>query len=289
MKGMDYLRQALEADPGHALAWACLSRARSCEAGLGWTPVTEGYSRAREAAQRALALEPDLAEGHLALGMVQMSHDWDWKSADASYGRALELAPGSAEALRAAGGLARDLGRLEEAIALGRRAVEQDPLSPGGYNGLGTTYRVAGLLSDAETAYRRALEISPQRVANHMMLSLVLLAQGRGEEALTEAMQEPEEWAHLFALAVVHHAGGRREESDRALRDLTEKHAGEAALQIAATHAIRGEAEAAFEWLERAYSQRDAGLGDVRSEPAFASLHTDRRWGAFVKKMGLAD
>ncbi len=288
-KGIDYLRQAVEVDPGHALAWACLSRAYSHEAGYGWTPVAEGYARAREAAMRALALEPDLVEGHLALGAIQILHDWDWKGADASHRRALELAPDRAEVLRAAGGLACDLGRLEEAIALGRRAIDKDPLSAGGHTSLGMSYRAAGFYSEAEKAYRRALEISPQRVATRMMLSLVLFAQGRSEEALTEAMNEPEEWARLATLAVLHHAVGRREESDRALQDLTEKYVADAALQIAAIHAARGEVDDAFAWLEKAYDQRDAGLAGIKREPVLASLHADPRWEAFLSKIGLAE
>jgi Tfp pilus assembly protein PilF len=115
VKGIEYLKQALEVDPGHALAWSALSRAYAHEAGYGWTPVTEGYIRARDAAERALALEPDLVEGHLALGSIRVSHDWDWKGADVSYRRALELAPGDPNVLRAAGGL-RATWPAEEAI-----------------------------------------------------------------------------------------------------------------------------------------------------------------------------
>jgi serine/threonine protein kinase/tetratricopeptide (TPR) repeat protein len=289
VKGIEYLKQALAVDPGHALAWAWLSRAFAYEAGYGWTPITEGYARARDAAKRALSLEPDLAEGYVALGSIQVSHDWDWKGADTSYRRALELAPGDAAVLRSAGALACDLGRLQEAIELGRRAVEQDPLSAGCYTNLGMSYRAAGLLPDAEQAFRRAIEISPQRVATHMMVSLALFEQGRIEEALSEALNEPEEWARLSMLPIVYHAAGRQDEADRALHDLIEKFAGDAAYQIAAVYATCGEPEPTFEWLERSYAQRDAGLSSVKSEPCFAPLHSDPRWGAFLKKMGLAD
>jgi serine/threonine protein kinase/tetratricopeptide (TPR) repeat protein len=289
LKGMEYLNAALAADPGHALAWVALARAWAYMAGFGWAPVAEGYGRAREAAQRALTVEPDLAEGHMALGELKAAHDWDWKGADASLRRALELAPGNADVLRAAGGLACDLGRLEEAAMLGRRAVEQDPLSSGAYMALGHAYRLAGMNSDAEEAIRRALEFAPQRVAGRMVLSVVLLLQGRTEDALAEAEQEREEWARLSALAVVQHARGRREEADGALADLTRKYGNVAGLQIAAVHAFRGDTEAAFEWLESAYRERDPGLASMKREPLFLSLHSDPRWGAFLKKMGLED
>ena len=99
-KAIGYLKQALELDPAFALAWARAGRAYSTEAGHGWAPVAEGYARAREAVARALALEPDLAEAHAQMGWIQMTHDWDWRGAEASYRRALELAPGNAAVLQ---------------------------------------------------------------------------------------------------------------------------------------------------------------------------------------------
>ena len=88
--------------PSFALAWAGLSRVHQMQAGYGFAPIDEGYERGREAAQRALAIAPDLAEGHIELGRIQKMYDWDWPAADASYRRAMELAPGDAHALRAA-------------------------------------------------------------------------------------------------------------------------------------------------------------------------------------------
>jgi TolB-like protein len=287
--GIDHLRRAVEVDSGHALAWACLSWAHALESNTGMAAVEEGMARARETARRALALEPDLAEGHLALGTVQLWYDWDWKSAEASYRRALQLAPGNAEVLRAAGILNYDLGRLDEALALCRRAIEQDPLSVSSYNYFGRVCRGKGLWPEAETAFRKALEISPESVSTHFLLSMVLDAQGRGEEALAVAMNEAAEWARLCALAVLHHTGGRPAEADEALRGLNERHAGHAAYQIALAHAVRGETDAAFEWLERAYAQRDSGLAIMKPEPLYRTLHADPRWAAFLAKMGLAD
>ena len=124
-----YLEQALERDPAFALAWAELGRAYQIEAEKGWTPLADGVARARESVARALALEPDLAEGHTALGGIQMSYDWDWRGAEASFARAVALAPRDGRVLHAASALAQMLGRLDEAIGLQRRAIEQDPLS----------------------------------------------------------------------------------------------------------------------------------------------------------------
>lgn len=288
-KGIGYLRKAVAADPGHALAWACLSWAHALEGAIGFAGVDDAFPKAREVAQHALALEPELAEGHLALASVQHWYDWDWKSADASYRRALELAPGNAEVLRAVGLLALCLGRPDEAETLCRRAIDQDPLSVSSYTYLGRVYRSKGLLADAEHVFRKALEISPDGAASHGLLAWTLDEQGRGEEALEESLKEKEDWARNTSLAIIHHTAGRAAESDRALRELIETRARDAAYQVAEVYAMRGEADQAFEWLERAYAQRDSGVALTKCDPHFRSLHGDARWGAFLKKLGLPD
>jgi predicted Zn-dependent protease len=106
---------------------------------------------------------------------------------------------------------------------------------------------------------------------------------------MVEVLREPEEWARLYALAIIHHGAGRHAESDEALRELTEKYAGNAAYQVAEVHAARGEADPAFEWLERAYVQRDSGLAWTKIDPFLRPLHADPRWGVFLRKMKLAD
>ena len=288
-KGIGYLRQALELDPGHALAWAELSRAHMNEANGGWAPVAESYARAREAVKRALALEPDLAEGHARLGGIQKNYDWDWTGAEASYRRALELAPGNPVVLDGAGVLAESLGRFEEAIQLMRRSVERDPLSSAAYSNLALVCYSAGRLAEAEEACRKTLDLAPQRICTRAHLAHVLLDQGRGEEALAEARQEPEEVHRLWALATVHHAAGRRAESDEALRELVEKHAKDWAFQIGEVHAARGEVDAAFEWLERAYAQRDPGLAYLKPDRMLRSLRGEPRWGALLRMVGFEE
>ncbi|HEY7379515.1 MAG TPA: tetratricopeptide repeat protein [Steroidobacteraceae bacterium] len=288
-KAIEYLKQALDRDPKFALAWAELSLAYSNEAALGWASVVTGYGRAREAAARALALEPELAEAHAQMALIQRNYDWDWRGAEASFGRALELAPGNAVVLRQVGRLAASLGRLDEAIGLYRRAIEQDPLSAAAYASLGLALDEADRLAEAEQAYRKALELAPQRTLVHAGLGLNLLAQGRGDEALDEAQREPELWRRLWALTIIHHASGRGGEADAALDELIAKHAEDAAFQIAIVYATRGEMDFAFEWLERAYLQRDTGLSQMKPSQLLRPLHADPRWNALLRKMGLAD
>jgi serine/threonine-protein kinase len=288
-KAIESQLQALALDPEFALAWAELAWAYARQADFGWAPVAERYARSREAVARALALEPDLAEGHAVLAGIRTFHDWDWRGAVASLGRALELAPGNGKALRLAGMLARFQGRFEDAIALHHRALEQDPLSTLDHGHLGLTLYAADREVEAEAAYRRALELAPRRSTARSHLSLALLAQGRADEALTESAREPDERYRLFAIAIIQHAMKRQAESDTALRALSQTYAEAGAYQIAEVHAIRGETPEAFIWLERAYAQRDGGLSEAKTSPRLRALHADARWIAFLKKLGFEE
>jgi tetratricopeptide (TPR) repeat protein len=191
--------------------------------------------------------------------------------------------------LRGAGALARTLGRPEEAIGFLRRALEQDPLTAVAYHNLGTALESMDRFAEAEAAYRKALELSPQRVIARGYLSLMLLAQGRGEEALKEALREPDEATQLWAVAIIHHGLDHARESDAALEELIEKYSEDSAFQIAELYGVRGEVDRGFEWLERAHEQRDGGLTGVKLNPRLRSLHGDPRWGAFLRKMGLQE
>jgi adenylate cyclase len=285
--GIECLRQVVSIDPEYALAWAALSSAEAIAAGSGgWTPFDEGYGRAREAAERALALEPDLAEGHAALAEVYSGYDWDWSRADRSTRRALELAPGSVDAVLAGAALTGNLGRLEEALALCRRAIALDPLNVRGHRYLGIYSLFAGMLEQAEAALKDAIELSPLGGSTYRSLGQVYLAQGRFPEALAAFKEESHEGFRLLGLAAAYHALGRNAPSSVALEQLAEfpMHA----FLNAQANAYRGDVDKAFEWLERAYAQRNAGLSQMKCEPFLHNLHGDPRWPLFLKKMGLA-
>jgi serine/threonine protein kinase/tetratricopeptide (TPR) repeat protein len=286
VKAYGYLEKALEIDPAYAPALALLGRMHMREADMGWVAAETGHKLGREFVERALSLEPDLPEGHAALGWTRMCIDWDWSGADASFRRAQELMPGNTIVLCYASSMASNLGRLEEAIELANRALDHDPLSSFPYITLGLVLSRSGRFSEAEEAFRRGIELSPQRACIRAHLALALLGQGRRDEALADAMQEPERWARLWALAIIHHTAGRPQQTDDALRELIESEAETAAYQIASVYAIRHEVDSAFEWLERAYSLRDTGLAETKSNPHFRPLHGDPRWTAFLTKVG---
>lgn len=288
-RAIDYLNEAIALDEGFALAWSEVGFAHARQGGNGWGPVVEEFDRAREAVARALALEPDLPEGHAHMAWIQMYRDRDWSGAEASYARASSLMPGSAEVLSGASGLEYNLNRLDDAIALCRRALEQDPLSSATYHRLGLSLYRLDRFSEALDAFRKALELAPRRQGTHANMALALVGLAQDSQALSEAKAEPAGWARLWALAIVEHARGDREASDKALRELIVVHGGHAAVQIAEACGARGEVDSAFEWLERAYELGDPGLSEVTNSPQLFSLHGDPRWGEFLKKMGLED
>jgi tetratricopeptide (TPR) repeat protein len=288
-RAVDYFRRSRERDPEYAPAWAGLSQAYARQADSASVPTADGYRRAREAAEKALALDPQLAEAHLAMGWIQSTYDWNWAAADASVLRALELEPGSAEALRLASIQASTLGRMNEAIGLANKGIERDPLRPNSYNNLGLILLAVNRDTEAEAAFRRAQELDPGGASRHYGIGLSLLLQGKTDATLQEIQQETDDVWRLSGLPLAFHALGRRSESEAALADLKSKYAGEAAYQIAAVHAFRDEADLAFEWLERAYNQRDGGLADIKGDRPMRGLVGDPRYKAFLLKMNLPE
>ena len=193
----------------------------------------------------------------------------------------------NATALAGAGALCMNLAQFDEAVRYYERAVDRDPLNAGAHHNLGVPLLYVGRLSEAEAAFRLAVDLAPQTAGTRCYLSWTLQAQGKSAEAISIAEQEPEAWVRFWALAVLHGLEGRRSESDAALQGLIGGYADLCTFQIAEVHAVREEPDEAFRWLERAYELRDSGLSDLSSSPRLRSLREDPRWKPFVQKVGL--
>jgi tetratricopeptide (TPR) repeat protein len=179
--------------------------------------------------------------------------------------------------------------RLEDAVALMRRAVELDPLSGALHCFLAGSYRIAARLDEAETAIQKSLELSPRSGFAHFYQSDIYLAQGRLDEALEAAKREINGVFRMLALANVYHAQRRHTEANAALDELIQTYKDTGALQIAEALAYRGERDRAFTWLERACLQRDPGMSMVRVLPNLRGLHDDPRWKPLLERVGLVD
>ena len=184
--------------------------------------------------------------------------------------------------------LALDMGRFDVATRLQKYIVERDPVSALGHERLGTAYQYGGRYDEAVASYETALGLSPARIVTHYTIGSCLLFQGKPEAALEAMQQEPDESWRLFGLAIVQHALGRGAESDATLAQLIAKYEKDSAYNIAYVLAMRGEADRAFEWLDKAVAHKDGGLADVVVQPFLKPLHDDPRWLPFLRKLGRA-
>ena len=286
-KALRYFGEAVDLDPDYAPAWTGLSLAYGTYASEGYGPVADGFEKARRAVERALELDPNLAEAHAALALIRRVYDWDWVGADASSQRALALDPGNPRLILDAARVASTLGRLDEALDLTRRAVTADPLNVRVHYRLARYAYFLGRLDEAAAAFQKVLELNPEYPGAHADLALVYLAQSRTDAALAEMEQEKRDLWQSFGLAILYHALGRQNEADAKLSEFIESYQDVAAYQIAEVYAYRGEVDRAFEWLDRAYVQRDGGLSQIKGDPHLKRLGSDPRYAAFLEKMRL--
>ena len=286
-KASRYFTQAVEIDPLFAPAWAGLSRARTVAGAEGYASPDSVFGEARRAAERAIAIDPNLAEGHLALSLVRRTYDWDWTGAAAAAQRALQLEPNNAEIVFSLGRLASTLGNLDEAIALSRRAAALDPLNVQVHYRLARYEHFAGQLEASHVTFAKVFELNPEYPAAHQGFALVLADQGRGDAAIAELTREPSPYWRVYGEALVYQSLGRRAEADAALVRLVDKYADSGAFQIAHVYAHRGQLDETLAWLERAYRVRDTGLSQLKALPDFWPFERDPRYLAFLDKMAL--
>jgi TolB-like protein/DNA-binding winged helix-turn-helix (wHTH) protein/cytochrome c-type biogenesis protein CcmH/NrfG len=288
-RAVSYYEQAIKLDPDYAAALVELSRVLFRQADKGFIPAEEGFQRAREAANHALELDTGLAEAHAQLAWIKEFHDWDWNGADTEFQRALALAPGDSKIVSQAATMSVYLGRFDKALELENRAVQLDPLNALSRGSRGQHLYFAGRLEDAASDLKRCLQLNPDVPHAHQVLGLVYLATGHQQEALAEINAEPSVRWQFQGQALVYHALNREGDAERALADYIAKYKNEAAYEIAEIYAFRNENAKAFEWLERAYTQRDAGLVALKVDPLVRGLHTDPRYRAMLEKLRLSD
>jgi TolB-like protein/DNA-binding winged helix-turn-helix (wHTH) protein len=282
-----YYERATQLDPSYALAWVGLSRARNWQTNQGLIPLEEGRRLSREAIERALTLNPNLAAAHSQMGRIRKFVDFDWAGADASVQRAIALEPGNPEYLDQAAYSAAMFSRSDEALALARRAVELDPLNPGSWSGLGEIKYLEGQLPGAEADVKKSLELSPDVFPGPILLSKIYVMEGRPQDALAEIERVRTDATRAWLYAVTYAAQGREKASDAALKELIAKYSTRAANSVAAVYALRNQRDEAFQWLDRAYAQREGNLAFTNLDPMLNNLRSDPRFTAFLKKLNL--
>jgi tetratricopeptide (TPR) repeat protein len=291
-KGIEYFNQALEKDPNYARAYFGLS---ACYSVLGnnYLPPHEAFPTAKAYAAKALAIDDELAEAHMAMGAIRLYYDWDWAEAEKELKRAQTLDPNNGEAHLLYGDCLEIRGRFDEAKAKRKRALELDPLSPKYSMVAGATSYFAGQYTEAIAQNEKTINLESRYLPAYFWLGQAYEQKKMYEQAIatyqkgiTQAERHPRVIAalgHAYALA------GQRDKAQKALaelREISKQHHIDPYL-IAFINVGLGDKEQAFAWLEKAYQERSSILIWLKVEPTFDSLRTDPRFQDLLRRIGL--
>jgi tetratricopeptide (TPR) repeat protein len=294
-KGLQMFQQALEKDPGYAMAYVGVADSYNLLSSFGYEamPPRETRPKAKAAALKALELDQGLGEAHVSLAQVLANYDWDFPAAEKEFKRAIELSPGYPTGHDFYAIHLMAMGRQEEAIAEARHALELDPLSLILRNRLARALRYARRYDEGIAEERKALEMDPTFYISRVILGVMLLEEGQKEEALAE-FQKAREFSRgsFFDLAWMGYCQavtGRRAEAIKTLERLKElsKQRYIPAYYFAFVYAGLGERDQAFGQLERAYQERSDFLLFLKVTESMASLRSDPRFADLVRRIGL--
>src|SRR5438132_629193 len=285
-KTVAYFDEAIRLDPDYALVYAERSEAWTLIGDLSGQGKT-AWPKAREDAEKAVAIAPALAEAHAALGWVRCFVEWKFADGLSELKRAKELSPANPTANDLLARIVVYLGRPAEAEKQARQAAELDPLAFPAQNNLARALFFEGKFDEADAIARKAAEVHPAAASNRRFQVLIAVQRRDGETALREAQLEPDEAYRGFELAPAHYVRGDRAAADAALADLIAKSRDIAAYQIAQVYAVRGEKEKTFEWLQISFDTHDTGTLGLLIDPLLRDLRTDPRYKRLLAKLGL--
>jgi serine/threonine-protein kinase len=293
-EGIKYFEQAIAEDADYALAYTGLADSYALQVDYRGLPVRDGMERARAMARKALELDDSLAEAHTSLGWVSFIYDWDWSGAARELERAIRLNPAYSVARQWHSWFLVAMGRTGAALEEGRRAIELDPASVSIRRSMGWLLYYARDNEAALDHLRRALEMNPTSEENHRLLGLAYAQLGKYDEAAAsfrEAVASSDNPGLANAdLGLVAALKGRKTEA-RAVLDGLRAAAKEryvSPVAFVTLHAALGDADAAFEWLERAHADRRGWLAYLRVEPLLDSLRSDPRFTRLLERMRLS-
>ena len=291
-KALEYFQQAVDLDPEYALAYVGLADSYH-ELAYTAFPPTEVMPKAEKAVRKALQLDDSDTEAHATLGWILCHYQWDWAGAEKEFKRALELDVNGSKGPGMYAVFLDDMGRFEEGKRQHERALKLDPLSLIGNSNLGDAYYLALQYDKAIAQYQKTLEIDSQFSGAHFGLATTYHVKGMLPQAAAEFQQglkiEGEEELAATLGRAYRDVGynGMLRVWLRKLEQRGRKGYVEPSL-IASLYAISGERDQAFVFLEKAYEERDPGLTDLKVNPQWDSLRSDRRFPDLLRRVGLA-
>ena len=282
----DAFRSSLDAAPDYSLARVGLAAAwlaGSAAGGQGPARVED----ARDTLKAVLTFDPDLPEALGLLAYIRRQYDWDLQGALLDSERAVQLNPGDPELMSGASIAMFSLGRFDTAGELLQAAVSQDPLNLSRRLRLGLLQEFSGDYDAALSSYRQIIGLNPEFPAASAFRARVKILQEKPESALRESELETDPFWKRYSKILALSALERHEEADELLEQMIREEGHRAAYQVAEAHAFRGDSEAAFEWLARAYDQKDGGLREILGNRFLQNLHGDHRWEGLLTRLGL--
>jgi len=288
-KAAQLYRQAIDINPGYALAWARLASAYFEEEYLQGRPSSSQSKRVLDTLEQALRLDPRLAWAYYTRGGFELNVQWDWEAAKADTERIQAIDPRFDLLDSAFGDLALHFGQADKAIEFYQQDLARNPLDPNSLSMLGLALCAANRLQACLQARLNLLQLHPEYGGANSSVGLARLYLNQIPAALEAMRAEPNEDDRLTGLALVYWAMGRHRESTAALNSLKSRFAQVDAYGIATVHAYRGEVDDAFGWLERAYRERDFGMPFLKADPLLRNLRGDPRFQSLLSRMRLAD
>lgn len=295
--GLGYFEQAVERDPGYALAYAGMAESYVLMADLGATfklPPKDAYKRAKAAALRAVEIDDTLAEAHVSLGRVAFNYEWDWAGAEREFKRAIALKPDFVPAHHWYSHVLISQGRFDESLAESLHALALDPLDVAMNFHLGFHYWNARQYDQASAQLKKTLTMDPNHHETHSILSLVYVQQRRYREAIAEQQKSMElgGWDKRGFLGYVYAVSGRRGEAQKLRAQLLDEAKSKpvSAYNIARIYTGLGDKEQAFSWLERAIAERDSNLTmpGLKPDVQLDTLRSDPRFQELLRRMHLS-
>jgi tetratricopeptide (TPR) repeat protein len=293
--GIAYFQQAIAKAPDFALAHAGLAEAYTIQAFLRASDQRGAVAKARAAVNRALELDPDLAEAHAALGLINFYFEWNWAEAEVEFRRAVALNPGSVSVHDEFGNFLTAMGRLDEGLAQSLEAARLDPMSVGPVHDAAINYLLRGELEQAAANFRRTIEIDPNWTWGYIKLGRTLALQKKCPEAIAQSEIAEQRIASGPAplsrswLGTTYALCG---ENARARKKLQELHLLEKAQYVdpvtfASIHVALGEMEEAMRWYEKAFEDRTPNMVFTNMAPRMSpELAREPRWRDIVRRMG---
>ncbi len=283
-KALDLYQQALELEPEYALAWTGVSVALAVQAFANEIPREDGMARAREAAEKALALDPLLVDAHVRMSQAQ-SRAEEYDAAMNSLRRALEIDPNSVLAMGVMGLRLRNLGQIEEALELLRRTVELDPLAAVYSGNYATALIQAERLDEAEAQLHKYRELNPAG-SIELDLATIALLRGQTDEALRLAMLAPEgdRSKRVEYMVAFYHAAGNQELAEATLHTMLDD-PDTFKYQLPGALASMGDLDGAFQALDPVLPDLDHFVGLVQYDPLLKNLRSDPRWEPLLEKI----